>query len=71
MVSQVEHYKDKLRRMYLAQKIIESAAYNIHRNLRYYNSRGIELNDEMIQIRSLMKEIGQRSEEHTSELQSQ
>ncbi len=58
LVSQVEHYKDKLRRMYLAQKIIESAAYNIHRNLRYYNSRGIELNDEMIQIRSLMKEIG-------------
>ena len=40
LVKQVEYYTDNEKRLNLAKKIIEAAADNIYRNLRYYNGRG-------------------------------
>lgn len=40
IISQVEHYSDKKKRMNIACKFIEGASYNILKNLQYYNRRG-------------------------------
>lgn len=39
LVQQVEHYTDHEKRLKIAVRIIQAAAYNIYRNLRYYNGR--------------------------------
>ena len=57
LVKQVEHYTDDRKRLLLAQKIIFAASFNIYRNLRYYNSRGKDLEGFMVEIESLRKEI--------------
>ena len=41
----------------IAKKLIETRADNIYRNLRYYNSRGKDLQQYMIQIDSYRKNI--------------
>ena len=40
LTQQVEHYLNPEKRLFLAQAFINSASYNIFRNLRYYNGRG-------------------------------
>lgn len=55
LVKQVEHYTDYEKRMIIARKFIEAAADNIYRNLRYYNSRGKELDSYMAEIDSFRK----------------
>ena len=39
LVQQVELYTDHEKRLKIAVRIIQAAAYNIYRNLRYYNGR--------------------------------
>ncbi|MBX3253230.1 MAG: type I-B CRISPR-associated endonuclease Cas1 [Chitinophagaceae bacterium] len=42
-ISQTQHYSSRTRRLTLAQKFVEGAAFNILKNLRYYHSRGKDL----------------------------
>ncbi len=57
LVKQVEHYSDTEKRLKIAQKFIDSASYNIYRNLRYYNSRGKDLQLFMDEIEGIRKHI--------------
>ncbi len=53
LVRQVEHYLDVSKRLYLAREILKSASYNILHNLRYYNNRGRNFEDEIARIENL------------------
>lgn len=57
LIKQVEHYKDKNKRLEIAKSFIEAASYNIYRNLTYYNNRGKDLNSYMKEIEFLRKQI--------------
>lgn len=57
LVQQVNKYSDTDQRVIIAKEILKSAAYNIYRNLRYYNSRGIELEESMTKIQSLSSRL--------------
>lgn len=57
LVKQVEHYLDYKKRIVIAKKFIEAAADNIYRNLRYYNGRGKDVSNYMLEIDSLRKKI--------------
>ena len=57
LVKQVEYYSDPQKRLFIAQKFIDGASYNIYRNLRYYNSRGKDLQMFMDEIEDLRKQI--------------
>ncbi len=43
-IEQTKHYSSKAKRLTIAQKFVEGAAFNILKNLRYYQSRGKDLN---------------------------
>ena len=43
IIAQVTYFKSKQKRMQIARQFIEGASYNLLRNLKYYNSRGKEL----------------------------
>ena len=47
ILKQAEHYLDYGKRLLLAKKFVEGAFSNIIIILRYYNSRGVTLNDEI------------------------
>ena len=57
MIRQCEHYSDSSKRLLIAQKLVDSASYHIYRNLRYYNSRGRDLQGYMQQIEALRNHI--------------
>lgn len=57
LIKQVEHYKDKNKRLEIAKSFIEAASYNIYRNLTYYNNRGKDLNSYMKEIDYLRNQI--------------
>jgi CRISPR-associated protein Cas1 len=46
LVEQVSHYKNKRLRLAIAREFIHSALHNILRNLRYYATRGLDLEAE-------------------------
>lgn len=43
LLAQTSHYQDKRKRIAIARKFIEGAAYNMVKNLRYYGKRGRDL----------------------------
>jgi len=45
LVKQVHHYTSQKKRMILARAFVESASFNILKNLRYYNNRGKPLDE--------------------------
>jgi CRISPR-associated protein Cas1 len=45
LVKQVQHYLEPDKRLAIAKEFIEAAAFNIVKNLRYYNTRGQDLQD--------------------------
>lgn len=45
LIAQVGVYQDKKKRICIAQKFIEGAAYNMIKNLKYYNRRGKDVED--------------------------
>ncbi|MBV1820971.1 type I-B CRISPR-associated endonuclease Cas1b [Anaerosalibacter bizertensis] len=53
LVEQVKCYDNIEKRLELAKEILKTSSYNIYRNLRYYNGRGVELNEPMNEIQSL------------------
>lgn len=57
LVKQVNYYEDSQKRLNIAKEIISSAVHNIYRNLRYYNSRNVDVLEEMTKIESLRKLI--------------
>lgn len=57
LIKQVEYYTDNEKRSEIAKEFIESVAFNIYRNLRYYNGRGKDLENVMGQIKGLQKEL--------------
>ena len=57
LVKQVEHYTDKEKRIELAKEFVKAAGNNIYRNLRYYNGRGKDVKDAMLEITHLVKEV--------------
>lgn len=66
LVKQVEFYLDNQKRLQLAKEFISASAYNIYRNLRYYNGRGKDLAKQMSDIERLSKKI--KLSEDTKEL---
>lgn len=57
LINQTEHYINPEKRLIIAQKIIDAASFNIFRNLRYYNSRGKNLQSFIDEIEDLRKQI--------------
>ena len=57
LVRQVEHYTDPGKRLTLAREFVSTAADNIYRNLRYYNSRGKDVSRQMRDIDELRRAI--------------
>lgn len=49
-VDQTLHYANKNKRLLLARKFVEGAAYNMMKNLRYYDGRGKDLRNEIALI---------------------
>ncbi len=45
LLAQTDFYKNKKKRLVLAQRILEGAAHNMVKNLRYYDKRGKDLAD--------------------------
>ena len=61
LVNQVKTYLDYDQRLFIAKEFISAGTFNIYRNLRYYNSRGTDLESEMNQIDLLIKKIDNMS----------
>ncbi len=57
LIKQVNSYEDKEKRLKIAQTFIDSASYNIHRNLIYYKNRGKELDKYIKEIEFYRREI--------------
>lgn len=53
LVNQVKKYDNIEDRIRIAKEILKAASYNIYRNLRYYNGRGIDIESQMKEIKSL------------------
>lgn len=49
-IAQTQHYSDKKKRLTIAKKFIEGAAFNMVKNLRYYQNRGKDLEAYILQI---------------------
>lgn len=61
-IEQTKLYANKAKRMNIAQKFIEGAAFNILKNLRYYQSRGKELTFHIETIEGLSNNITQSTD---------
>lgn len=57
LVNQVKAYDNTVKRLDLAKEIVNTAYYNIYRNLRYYNSRGIDLAEQMSSIKRIAQKL--------------
>ncbi|MBO4906748.1 MAG: type I-B CRISPR-associated endonuclease Cas1 [Bacteroidaceae bacterium] len=57
LLAQTAAYQNKKKRIAIAQKFIEGAAYNMVRNLMYYNRRGKDMEDIIQIIHELEKRI--------------
>lgn len=58
-IEQSKHYLSKQKRLTIAQKFIEGAAFNILKNLKYYQSRGKELSAYIETIESFSADLPQ------------
>lgn len=57
LVKQVESYSNEEKRIEIAKKILQASSFNIFRNLRYYNGRGIDLVEPMGKIELLTNKL--------------
>ncbi|MDD2198577.1 MAG: type I-B CRISPR-associated endonuclease Cas1b [Bacteroidales bacterium] len=57
IIEQVKHYNKLKLRMAIAKEIIQGAAYNMLKNLAYYNSRGKDLKSQIERIKLLKSNI--------------
>lgn len=56
-VNQTLHFSSKKKRMVLARKLVEGAAFNILKNLQYYQNRDKEVSAEIDLIREYQRQI--------------
>lgn len=59
VISQAKHYINKTKRAVLARKFVEGAAFNMVKNLRYYNNRGKDVSQQIERIELLSLELQQ------------
>ena len=59
LLAQTSHYQDKKKRMIIARKFIEGAAYNMIKNLQYYNRRGKDMDGLMELMRNFADQISE------------
>ena len=57
LIKQVENYNDMKKRLKIAKAFIDSASYNIHRNLIYYKNRDKNLEDYIKEIEYFRRQI--------------
>lgn len=57
LLAQTSHYQNKKKRMVIARKFIEGAAYNMLKNLQYYNRRGKDMEGIMELMSKLAAQI--------------
>jgi CRISPR-associated protein Cas1 len=57
IVKQVEHYTDKERRLEIAREIVNSASYNILKNLQYYRKHEKQVDQYLSEIEKCRTEI--------------
>ena len=57
ILAQTSHYQDKKKRLVIAQKFIEGAAYNMIKNLKYYNRRGKDLEPIIQNIETYIEQL--------------
>lgn len=57
LVEQVRTYDNGEKRLKISKEILKAASDNIYRNLRYYNGRGIDLEEPMKKISSLSNKL--------------
>lgn len=57
LLAQTSCYQDKKKRLVIARKFIEGAAYNMIKNLKYYNRRGKDMEDIIRPVENLSKQI--------------
>ncbi|MFT4202403.1 MAG: type I-B CRISPR-associated endonuclease Cas1b [Chitinophagaceae bacterium] len=62
LVAQTDHYVKAKKRQVLAQKFIESAAFNMLKNLKYYNNRDKDTMPQMEKIQLLAAQIPQTTQ---------
>lgn len=61
IVAQVQAHLNKPKRMFIAQNLIDCAGFNMQKNLKYYNSRGKDLQSIIDRIEHFRQGIGQSS----------
>ncbi|MEA1877936.1 MAG: type I-B CRISPR-associated endonuclease Cas1b [Bacteroidota bacterium] len=57
LLAQVKHQMNKKNRISIAQRILEGAVYNMMKNLRYYQTRGKDLDADIARIEHLERSI--------------
>ena len=57
IVAQVKNYIDKNKRLKIAQKIVDAAAFNLEKNLKYYKNRDKISEDYLKQIEQLHSKV--------------
>lgn len=62
LVAQVQAHLNKGKRMVIAQRLIDSAGFNMQKNLKYYNSRGKDLQPTIDRIDVLRETIHESRE---------
>jgi CRISP-associated protein Cas1 len=66
LVSQVWHYQNMTNRITLARKFIEGASFNMLKNLRYYNNREKDVEEQIGKVDELMGIEGNIRQEYYS-----
>ncbi|MDR0753775.1 MAG: type I-B CRISPR-associated endonuclease Cas1b [Prevotellaceae bacterium] len=62
LLAQTSHYQNRKKRIAIARKFVEGAGFNIQKNLKYYNSRGREIDDIIARIDKYIQTIQQIDE---------
>ena len=62
LIEQVSHHQNKKKRVAIAQKFIEGAAFNMVKNLKYYDKRGKDMEPFIGRIESLAERIAATTE---------
>lgn len=58
MVRQVRHYSNRRLRLAIAREFVHAALHNILRNLRYYGTRGVDLQEQTEGVQAEMLNLG-------------
>ena len=61
-INQTQHYLSKSKRLVIAKKFVEGAAFNIVKNLRYYQNRGKSLDHHLEKIDQLSSALDSASD---------